>query len=164
MASSLQLDAAVDVELETDILDGHGGFRRPALIAFEVTLGQLLAHGFFDLALSGDPQGLEELADAGVEDVLVHDHLLRFCRLEFGQDGVTYGRCISRSSSSSNSRRSPNASMASSSLVTLLSRAWISRHGDGRPIRICSSTKARASASDVMRRGFGVSLTTSGGA
>ena len=39
-------------------------------------LGQGLANGLFNLALGGNPERLEELADAGIENVLVHDWLL----------------------------------------------------------------------------------------
>src|SRR5712671_1344293 len=74
--TSRELDIALDLPHQADAGDGHRRFRRQLLVALEAAVGQGLAHRLLDLALSGHAQGLEKLADAGVEDVFVHGGLL----------------------------------------------------------------------------------------
>jgi hypothetical protein len=52
--------------------DGDRRLRRKLFIALELAVGQRLPDCFLDLALRRNAKRLEELPDAGVEDVLVH--------------------------------------------------------------------------------------------
>src|SRR4249920_3441608 len=61
---------------EADAADGQNHLCRQLLITLELAGRDGVAHGLFDLALRGDADLLEESAQAGVEDVFVHEGLL----------------------------------------------------------------------------------------
>src|ERR1051325_6549393 len=69
---SFELDLALDRPGEADAGDRDGRLGGQLLVALEATVGERLAHRLLDLALGGDAERLEELADAGVEGVFVH--------------------------------------------------------------------------------------------
>jgi Phosphate-selective porin O and P len=70
-----ELDLAIDLERKIELPDGHGCLRGQRLVTLQTALGQGLAYRLLNLALGGDPERLEELADARIENVLVHDQL-----------------------------------------------------------------------------------------
>ena len=71
-----QFDLVGDLMREIDAADGEHHFGREFFVAFEAAGFDGLAHRFLDLSLRGDADLLEKPAQAGVEDVFVHDGLL----------------------------------------------------------------------------------------
>src|SRR5262249_60989645 len=71
-----ELALAFDLMREADAADGHRGGRGELLVALEFSLRQSPANGLLNFALGANPQCLEKFANAGVENVLVHDRLL----------------------------------------------------------------------------------------
>jgi hypothetical protein len=61
---------------EVDAADGENDFGRQFFVALEAAGFERVAHYLFDLALRGDADLLQEFAQAGVEDVFIHDDLL----------------------------------------------------------------------------------------
>ena len=71
--SSLEFDAALDGVVEPDLADGQHHLCLERLVALDLAGGDRVADGFFDLALRGDADGLEEFAQRGVEDIFLHE-------------------------------------------------------------------------------------------
>src|ERR1700758_3646213 len=61
-----------DLMRETDAADGQHHFCRQLLMALQAAGRERVAHRLLDLALRGDADLLQESAQTGVEDVLVH--------------------------------------------------------------------------------------------
>src|ERR1700681_4031764 len=61
---------------KADTADGEHHLRRQLLVALETAGGHCITHRLLDFALRGDADFFQELAQAGVEDVFVHDDLL----------------------------------------------------------------------------------------
>src|SRR5262249_35781686 len=76
-ADSLQFDLAFDLVGEGDPAERDRGLGRKLFVALEPTLRQGLADRLLDLALGAHSERLEELANAAVEHVFVHDRLRR---------------------------------------------------------------------------------------
>src|SRR5262245_50287193 len=74
-----QLDFTVDLVGEADAAERHRRAGGEVLIALEPALREGLGDRLFDLALGGHAERLEELPNAGVEDVFVHGHLPCSC-------------------------------------------------------------------------------------
>src|ERR1700682_2883828 len=73
--SSAEFDLARDLVTETDATEGQYYFGRQFLMSLEAPARDRVADRLFDFALRGDADLLEEAAQAGVENVLVHDSL-----------------------------------------------------------------------------------------
>src|ERR1700751_3645506 len=71
----LQLNLGLDLMRETDPAERHYRHRLEPFVALELALRQGLLHRLLDLALGAHTQRLEKLADADVENVLVHHRL-----------------------------------------------------------------------------------------
>jgi hypothetical protein len=71
-----QLDFVGNLVAEADAAHGEDHFGRQFFMALEAAGLHGVAHRLFDFALRGDADLLEEFAQAGVEDVFVHDGLL----------------------------------------------------------------------------------------
>src|SRR3954454_13848445 len=71
-----QFDLVGDLMGEADAADGENHPGRQFLVALEAAGFQRVAHRLLDFALRGDADLLEEFAQAGVENVFVHDRLL----------------------------------------------------------------------------------------
>src|SRR5215813_9873978 len=71
----LQLDLAFDLVREADTAERDRSPGGEFFVALEPALRQGLADRLLDLALGAHPQRLEELANAAVEHVFVHDRL-----------------------------------------------------------------------------------------
>src|SRR6516164_4087246 len=72
---SFQLDLAFDLVRQADAAERNHARGREFLVALELALRQGLADGLLDLALGAHSERLEELANAAVEHVFVHDRL-----------------------------------------------------------------------------------------
>ncbi len=72
----LQLNLALDLMRETDPAKRHYRLRWQPFVARELALRHGLPYRFLDLALSAHTQRLQKLANADVENVLVHHRLL----------------------------------------------------------------------------------------
>src|SRR6266481_8607782 len=70
-----QFDLAGYLVAETDATDGQHHFGRQLFMTLEAAAGDGVADRFFDFTLRGDADLLEEAAQAGVENVLVHGAL-----------------------------------------------------------------------------------------
>src|SRR3954453_8500403 len=77
-----QLDLVRDLVREADAADGQNHLRRQLLIALELAGLNRFADSFLDFALRGDADLLQESAQAGIEDVFVHDGLLARASLD----------------------------------------------------------------------------------
>src|SRR5215813_9991714 len=71
----LQLNLALDLMRETDPAERHHRHRLEPFVALELALRQGLSYRLLDLALGAHTQRLEKLANADVENVLVHHSL-----------------------------------------------------------------------------------------
>src|SRR6202166_1791203 len=75
---------------QADAAEGQNHFGRQLLVALEAAVGHRVAHRLLDLTLRGDADFLEKSAQAGVEDVFVHEGPLE---VTGGPDGLA---CIRR--------------------------------------------------------------------
>src|SRR5919106_3649247 len=75
-APSGQLDLALDQDLSLDALNGHGGSRGKRLVALQLAGVEPLPDPELDLALSGDPDPLQEAPHRQVESLFVHAALI----------------------------------------------------------------------------------------
>src|SRR4030088_606371 len=71
-----EFDLVGDLVRKIDAADGENHFGRQFFVALETAGSDGVAHRLFDLALRGDADLLEKSAQAGVENVFVHDGLL----------------------------------------------------------------------------------------
>jgi hypothetical protein len=71
-----QLDFVGDLVAEADAAHGQNHFGRQFFMALETAGFHGVTHRLFDFALRGDADLLQEFAQAGIEDVFVHDGLL----------------------------------------------------------------------------------------
>src|ERR1700730_12438036 len=71
-----QLDLVFDLMGEVDAAEGENNFGRQFFVALEAAGFHGVAHRLFDFALRGDADLLEEFAQAGVENIFVHENLL----------------------------------------------------------------------------------------
>src|SRR5712691_12273676 len=78
--SLFQLEIALHFVIEADAAHRKYDFRRQFFVALELAALHRVADRLFDLALRGDADGLQKLAQTDVELVLVHDFLLRMFR------------------------------------------------------------------------------------
>src|ERR1700674_4198446 len=86
---SRQFDVAIDLEFEVDPAERHDSLRRQSFAALQPALRNGIAHSVLDLALRGDAELLEELAYAGIENLLVHDRSPRPHRTACRRDGLS---------------------------------------------------------------------------
>ena len=73
---SFEVDGAVDRVRQSDVADGEHHMRLEARLALELALGGRLADRLLDLALRGDADDLEKLAQRGIQGLFVHGALL----------------------------------------------------------------------------------------
>src|ERR1700694_2064805 len=71
-----QFDLVGDVMRQADAADGQNNLGRQLLVALESSGLDRIADRLFDFALRCDADFFQELAQAGVEDVFVHEDLL----------------------------------------------------------------------------------------
>src|SRR5690348_12176969 len=69
-------DLVADLMHEADAAHGQHHLGRQLLVSPQTAVGECVAHRLLDLALRGDTNLLEKLAQACVEDVFVHHGLL----------------------------------------------------------------------------------------
>src|SRR5262245_48641901 len=78
-SASFQFDGPRDLVGQFDPANHDHRLGRQFFIALETALGDRLPHRLLDLALPGDAECLEKLADTRIEAVLVHRSLLCVC-------------------------------------------------------------------------------------
>src|ERR1700704_107985 len=71
-----EFDLVGDLVRKIDAADGENHFGRQFFVALETAGSDGVAHRLFNLALRGDADLLEKSAQAGVENIFVHDDLL----------------------------------------------------------------------------------------
>src|SRR5579872_211500 len=70
-----QFDLVLDLVRQADAAKRENHLRRQLLMALETAARDRVAHRLFDFALRGDADFFQELAQAGVEQIFVHENL-----------------------------------------------------------------------------------------
>src|SRR5271167_2075583 len=75
-----QFDLFADLVRQADAAEGENHLGRQFLVTLETAAGKAITHRLFDFALRGDADFFQKSAQAGVEDVFIHENLLIYGR------------------------------------------------------------------------------------